>query len=97
MGSNTLKILHVSVSYLQVGGMQAVGLIQGFVKDHLVLHLAQCLAKKEKIVYDFDKIWTGSVEDMPPERAVGLYGIYDAEGYSIKNNSSIKGSHIILD
>ena len=79
------------MSYFQTGDMQAVDLIEDFGKDRLVLHLAHCLAKKEKIVYDFDKTWTGSVEDMPPDRAVGLYGIYDSEGYSIKNNSSIKG------
>lgn len=63
-----------------------------FGKDRVMLHVAQCLAKKEKIVYEFDKTWTGTVEELPPERAIGLYGIYDAHGYSIKNNASFKGS-----
>ena len=81
----------VQVSCCKTGDIQVADLIEEYGKDRLILHLAQILAKEEQIVYEFDKTWLGSVDDLPPERAIGLYGIYDSEGYSIKNNSSIKG------
>ena len=80
----------IPVSYFLSGQMETAKLIDEYGKDRLVLHMTQLWAKLEKIVYEFDKMWTKSLDELPPERAIGLYGIYDAEGFSL-SNTSIKG------
>ena len=63
-----------------------------FGMERVMTHLSQCLAKIEKIVYDFDKTWKGTVEDLPPERTVGMYAIYDAAGFKPVDEATREGN-----
>ena len=78
------------------GATDVADIIEEFGSKRLVRHVTQLLAKQENLVYDFDKTWTGSVEDLPPERSMGCCIIGDMDGYSIKQNSSVKGTYECL-
>ena len=82
----------IPVSYFKAGDMEAVRLIADFGKDRLITHMTQCFAKIEKILYEFDKGWKGSVDDLPPERAMGVYAIVDTGGVCTRHNSSFSGN-----
>ena len=80
------------VSYFKTGDMEVARLIADFGKDRVLTHMTQIFAKQEKILYESDKGWKGSVEDLPPERAIGVYFILDMEGFSLRHNSSFRGN-----
>ena len=82
----------IPVSYFADGAVDYARLISEFGVDKVVLHLAQCLAKIERIIYELDKTWNGTVEDLPPERAMGLYGIYDAAGFEVTDEALLPGN-----
>ena len=66
-------------------------LIEKYGADRILKHMAHCLVKIERIVYNFDKTWTGTVEDLPATRAVGLFGIFDATGFAFDERLSKEG------
>ena len=78
------------------GATDVADILDEFGKKRLLNHMAQVLAKQENLVHEFDKTWTGSVEDLPQERSMGCCLIGDMDGYSIKQNSSVKGTFKFL-
>ena len=82
----------IPVSYFKAGDMEADRLIADFGKERLITHITQCFAKQEQILYESDKGWKGSVDDLPPERAIGVYAIVDTEGASLRHNYSFSGN-----
>ena len=79
------------MAYWQIGCLNVADLGKKFGLDRLLRHIAHLSIKLEKMVFDWENERQYNIDDSTPPEGRGFFGIYDLEGFTLLNATSLNG------